>query len=229
MKRILVGLLALLTGAVIMTAPAQAMADCGGMTCWSVVTTAQADAAGQCYVNGPSFPTEVNGCKFYTKAVCVDGSAINGTYYRVAAIAQQWNIQGNVELTYQDDCVAAGYTPSRRMVVNTSHGGSAGSCLTWTNTQASVSQGMARWTNGPGAYVNVDNPSCVSGQTRRDHAVSMAIGWLLGASTLNSSGWASRVMYSGNFSLIGTPTAADGGNVYQIYVGSYCTPKFSGC
>ena len=147
----------------------------------------------------------------------------------MAYLAQQWNVKGNVALSYHDDCAAAGFPPSRRMVIGISHGGATGSCKTRTNDGTALYQGMLRWTDGPGIYINVDNPACVSGQTRRDHAVSSSIGSLLGLSSLYSSGWASHVMYVPDYSLVGLPTDNEGGLDYQIYVGSYCTPKFSGC
>lgn len=168
----------------------------------------------------------MNGCKFWTgKTICVDGSDINGAYYRVAYIAQAWNNAvdwaDKFALDYSDDCVADGYTPSTRMVIAGHHGGTSGTCLVNSSATRVLGANFERWTNGPAMSINMDRAECVSGQVRRDHAVSLAIGVLMGGQALWSSGWAGRVMYTPDYSLVAIPTAADGEVMRQIYGGGY--------
>lgn len=186
--------------------------------------------------NAQTLPPDVSGTKFWSDSICVDGSAVNGTYYRVAYIAQQWNIQGasnagGPALTYKDDCAAAGFPPSRRFVIGSINNPSAPNCYTVTNTHQVLYNGMYRWTDGPGFYLNFGHPSCISSQTRRDHLVSMAIGQALGLAVLNSDGYNSRVMNQTAWSWdnVPLPTGRDGGLAYQIYTGAFCDPPFSGC
>lgn len=200
----------------------------------AVIVAAFALVAGAAVpASAQTLPPDVSGTKFWSYQMCVDGSAINGAYYRVAYIAQQWNIKtaGNIELTYKDDCAAAGYPPSRRFVLGSINNPSAPNCYSITNTHQVLYNGMYRWTDGPGFYLNFGHPSCISSQTRRDHLVSMAIGQALGLSVLNSTGYNSRVMNSTAWSWdnVPLPDSNSAFTLGQIYNGSYCDPPFSGC
>jgi hypothetical protein len=166
-----------------------------------------------------------NGFKFWSPSICVDGSGINGTYYRVADLAQQWNLKtSTIALNYEDDCAAAGYPPSRRMVVGTYNNPADTNCTLKTNTQSTFYNGFYRWTNGPGIYINVANPYCVGSQTRRDHMVSGSIGYLLGLGWLQSDNYNSRVMNGTEWSRenVGTPDVYSGAMLTDIYNGVYC-------
>lgn len=217
MKRILAALVAvaaLLTGAVSATAPATAS---------QTTTTSVQNYTDECnYI--PALPNDVSGCKFYTgKTLCVDGSGINGAYYRVAVIAQAWNnavgSPNTLALDYSDDCAADGYPPSRRMVIDGYYGDpNDGICTIYTNTGRTVgTSSFDWWTQGPGAYIDF-NSTCVQGQAARDKAVSMAIGRHLGLALLSSSGFASRVMYTGSYAVT-MPDANSGATLYKIYSG----------
>lgn len=171
--------------------------------------------------------------KFWTPNICIDGSQINGTYYPVAALAQQWNLRAPIlNLDYSDDCVVDGYTPSTRMVIGSAHGGSGGDCFSVTNTgYYTTLNGWHRWTNVPAAYLNIDNNACVGSQARRSHLVSMAIGWILGLQTLNSTGYNSRVMNQTAYSYDNI-TAADqnsGNTLEAVYAYAYCQPFGTVC
>lgn len=172
-------------------------------------------------------PPDVGGWKFWSYSVCVDGSAINGAYYRVAQLAQQWNLRAPImQLDYSDDCAADGYPPSRRMVVGSYNNPSDATCWRNTNNQTSTVNGMKRWTNGPAIYINFGQPSCIQGQARRDHVVSAVIGWVLGLNFLNSTGYNSRVMNMTAFSWdnVGTPDTHSGDTLNDIYGYAYCDP-----
>lgn len=177
----------------------------------------------QAYIYDPA----INGRKFASTAVCVDGSAINGQYWRVAYIAQQWNLKAGTDvlkLDYEDDCAAAGYPPSRRMVIGTFSNVSEQGCIYLVNQQTSKYNGFDRWTNGPGAYINLAHIDCNNGQNSRDHWVSLAIGWHLGLLAHDSAGWNSRVMNQTDWSIynVPLPTAAEGQKVREIYLGVFC-------
>ena len=203
MKRFLSALIAvaaLLTGALASAAPASAYAP---------------------------HPADINGYRFWTGSICVDGSAINGPYYRVAYIAQQWNLRvGNTSvlaLDYEDDCAAAGYPPSRRMVIGSFSNGNQQGCFLATNQGSSPYNGMNRWTQGPGIYINFAETGCINSQVRRDHTVSIAIGTALGLRIMNSTGYNSRVMNTTDFSWdnVPLPDAASGQRLWEIYTGVY--------
>lgn len=187
-------------------------------------------APASAYIYDPA----ISGWKFWSASpslspsgVCVDGSAINGPYYQVAVKAQQWNVViGNdvVALNYRTDCVAAGYPPSRRMVVGTYNNPADNACRLAINTAAAEYNGFNRWTAGPGIYINTAWPTCISTQERRDHQVAAGIGELLGLSTHNSSGWNSRVMNETTYSRenITSPTVVEGQKLREVYLGVFC-------
>lgn len=172
-------------------------------------------------------PAELSGTRFWSGSICVDGSAIDGQYYRVGYMAQQWNLRVNntsvLALDYEDDCAAAGYPPSRRFVMGIYNNPSDPDCVTMTNVQATFYNSMWRWTNGPGIYINVGQSTCVSGQQRRDHIVAASIGKVLGFDFLNSSGYNSRVMNMTVYSWdnIAVPSTAEGALAYNLYTGLY--------
>jgi len=183
-------------------------------------------APAQAAVSGQPWPADTSHYKFWSKSICVDGSAINGPYYRVAYIAQQWNLKApGLALDYEDDCAAAGYPPSRRMVIGIYDNPSDYNCLRLTNGGADFYNGAYRWTDGPGHYINVGQPTCIQDQTHRDHIVSEAIGVLLGLRVLNSAGYNSRVMNNTEFSWLNVPLpdSYSGARLVDIYNGLYCT------
>lgn len=175
-------------------------------------------APANAYIDDPM----INGKKFATTAICV-GSTLNQTTYPVGAAAQQYNLKIGTDvigLTYKTDCAAAGYTPSKRMVVGTFSNANEG-CLYFTNQQTAVYNGYFRWTNGPGVYLNTAIPSCV---TYRVHWISEGIGYLLGLINFNSSGWNSHVMNETLYSQQNVPyvTASEGQKLREVYLGVFC-------
>lgn len=199
-----------------------ALALCLGL---GVVTSAPAlaNAPGDCNYS-PNLPADVSGCSFYTgKTICVDGSGINGAYYRVATIAQAWNnavgSPNTFALDYSNDCAADGYPPSRRFVVDAYYGDpNDGVCILSTNTGRTIgTNNFDWWTQGPGFYLDY-NSTCVQGQANRDKAVSIAIGMAMGLNTLTSSGFSSRVMYIGS-GAVTMPDANSAATLYKIYSG----------
>lgn len=218
MRKILVsvlGVLAILVGVVAVTQPAQA---------------ASTETASAQVVIPPDVQNPLK--KFWTPNVCIDGSAINGAYYRVGYLAQQWNLRAPLMgLDYSDDCAADGYSPSERMVVGTFNNPADNHCWLLTNQQTAYLNGAYRWTNGPGIYINIGIPSCVSSQTRRDHAVSFAIGFVLGLNQLNSTGYNSRVMNQTAFSWdnVPLPDQNSGNTLGAIYAYAYCDPFGTTC
>jgi hypothetical protein len=185
----------------------------------TVVTPAQA---------AEPIPFDVRDTRFWSGKLCIDGSGINGAYYRVAYLAQQWNLRvGNTNilaLNYEADCAAAGYPPSRRMVIGQYNNPDDSSCEIWTNDQYfDIHNGMRRWTNGPAIYLNLSNLTCYGSQTRRDHYVSMAIGNLLGLKEIHADIYQTRVM-SGTWwaaNNVPVPDATSGQRLKELYQGKY--------
>jgi hypothetical protein len=174
-----------------------------------------------------SLPVGVSGCKFWTSGssnlTCIDGSAINGAYYRVAAIAQAWNTAvgspGVFGLDYSDDCAADGYPPSRRFVIG-GYYGAAGDDHCFLQTLTDRVPGTSNfdwWTNGaPSGYVNFNN-DCLNSQAKRDHVISAVIGASMGLEYV--SGPSTRVM-----NITGPTTMPDSASalfLYRIYLGYY--------
>lgn len=201
MKRFLAALVAvaaLLTGALVSTAPASA------------------------YIADPM----INGYKFASTNICV-GSALNQTTYPVGAMAQQWNLKTGTDVLHLDfstNCALDGYSPSKRMVVGTYSGGVGADCVALTNQYHDSYNGFWRWTQGPGAYLNTSDPICVGSQARRNHWISLAIGWHLGLVNFDSAGWNSHVMNMTDWSVDNVPsaTAGEGQKVREIYLGVFC-------
>jgi hypothetical protein len=174
-----------------------------------------------------ALPPDVSGDRFYTGHVCV-GSTLNQTTYPVGAMAQAWNVAvsdaGNLlALDYSTNCAADGYTPSRRMVIGTYNNPADLSCFELTNGNRVAVGNAFLWTDGPGMYINIGRPNCVSTPTRRKHVVSAAIGRLLGLRHLTSDGWNSRVMNNTAWSFDNVPTAdqTSADRVWEIYAGEY--------
>lgn len=172
-------------------------------------------------------PYTINDRRFWSGSICVDGSAINGSLYRVAYQAQQWNLRVNntsvLALDYEDDCAAAGYPPSRRMVVGMYNSSDPDApCTVLTNDRTDFYDGMYRWTDGPGIYI-LNSSLCAGSQARRDHIVAASIGIVLGLTVLNSSGYNSRIMNMTTWSWdnVTVPDTASGQLVYSIYTGYY--------
>ena len=196
---------------------------------FGVYVTAPAQAAPAAVQTASTLPLppDANGEMFWNYQICVEpGSGIpdsisQQTNYRLAYIAQQWNIraQGALALDYSTDCAADGYPPSRRMVVGLFSNSSISACNYLKNGQTDYYEGMYRWTNGPGVYINTAFSQCVGSQTHRDHIVSASIGYLLGLQNLSSSGYNSRVMNNTAWSWdnVPLPDTNSGATLVNIY------------
>ncbi|MFC0626720.1 hypothetical protein [Kribbella deserti] len=201
MKRVLIAMTAVLAGIL-----------------GSIAAPAQAFAA---------HPPDINGYRFWSGNLCIDGSGIDGPYYRVKYIAQLWNLRvGDTSvlgLNYRDDCAAAGYPPSRRMVIGQYKDSNSAECDLLLNPETAEYDEMLRWTNGPAIYINVANLTCIGSQARRDHEVSSAIGYLLGLQELNSDAYDNRVMSGTWWSMnnVPFPDSISGQRVHQIYSDVY--------
>lgn len=211
----------------------------GVMALFAVLASAPAQAAPETSISAQyALPPDAAGWKFWTPSVCVDaGSGIpddiaSQTYYRVAYLAQQWNLRTSLlQLDYEADCAAAGYPPSRIMVIGTFKNTTLGACYQQTNrSYTDYTNGMYRWTNSPGMYINLI-PGCVDNQTMRDHMVSAAIGEILGAKLLNSSGYDSRVMNMTAWSRnnVALPDQNTANLLDAIYAYTYCQPFGTTC
>jgi hypothetical protein len=185
----------------------------------TVVTPAQA---------AEPIPFDASGNRFWSGNLCIDGSGINNSYYPVPYLAQQWNLRVGdkniLALQYEDDCVAKGYPPSRRMVIGKYNNPDDSRCEIWANeAYFDLHNGMRRWTNSPGIYFNVSNVDCLGSQVKREHEISQAIGELLGLSVLHADLYQNRVMsetYVARTS-VRVADAASAKTVKEIYQGKY--------
>lgn len=164
--------------------------------------------------NGP----DVGDWQFYTGLICMaDGDPTAN----VTEAAQQWNLKfqavndGSVTfgITAKNNCVTAGYPPSRRFTIDTAYLPSDSACVRFYNQERDQ---YGRWTNNPYAIVNT---AC--GYTT--HYISGAIGQIIGARWMNSSGYNSRVMNNTAFSVQNVPYATenDGGVIWLQYITPY--------
>lgn len=176
------------------------------------------------YIDDPM----ISGYKFYTgQGLCVEAPNVNGSYYRVAYIAQTYNnLIGTdvVAMNYRDNCATAGYPPSRSMGIGLFTNPDYPYCFYHTNQQTATYNGFQRWTNRPWTYINTAFSNCVSGQNRRDHSVSWAIGRHLGLVGLGSAGWNSHVMNQTQWSIdnVPLPIAQEGQKLREVYLGVFC-------
>lgn len=172
----------------------------------------------------------INGRKFWSTSICV-GSTLLQSYYRVGYVAQSINNgTQSLALDYSTDCAADGYPPSRRMVVGTFQNANYPYCTLFTNQQHDVYNGMWRWTNGPGLYLNTAFTSCIGSQVRRDHWISQMIAWHLGLTTLDDAGteqghnetWRVMNLSSSSESTVALPAQQEMIKLDQIYFGNFC-------
>jgi hypothetical protein len=171
---------------------------------------------------------DMNGRKYVGSNICV-GSTLPAASYPVAAIAQQWNVVANrtdgtvLRLDYSTNCAADGYIPRQTMTIGVFNNPSHGSCFAITNDAIFPygDSNMVYWQSGPGVYINVGIPGCVSTAQRRAHQVAAAIGYPLGMSFQTTSNWAQRVMCSCSINTLRSPSYAEGERVMKIYQNKY--------
>jgi len=167
--------------------------------------------------NGP----DIGDWQFYTGLVCMADGAPE---YNVAEAAQQWNIRTNAAdpdinfgISAKNNCVTAGYPPSRRFTIDVIHDSSVTWCIAYGNQERDQ---YGRWTNNPYALVN-DKATCPN----VNHYISQAIGLIMGLRTLNSTGYNSRVMNNTSWSIanVSYPGEYDGIALALQYVTPYGT------
>lgn len=162
----------------------------------------------------PAQAYTVTGYSFWTPSVCV---ANGSNFLPIGVAAQSWNNQTDL-LTLQasNNCVNAGYTPSRRMTITT-YSATDGKCFKVTNTEH---DSLGRWTNNPIGWINI-NPSysCTTTDTAVAHYTTQVIGYIMGLMWTNSAGLNSRVMNNTAFSVSNVPyaTAYDGNDMDNFY------------
>ena len=180
---------------------------------------------------GVAFPAHANDApylnsfKFWSPVLCM---AIGDFDIEAPELAQAWNVQSGhvLKITARNNCVTAGYPPSRRFTIDT-YSGSTSRCFVVTdkNTQT-LDFGTDVVANG-GTWQYVDTPilyvnrNCYNTFAARRHYTSAGIGSILGLATLNSSGLNSRVMNMTDWSIRNVDTADvySGGVAAWLYGG----------
>jgi hypothetical protein len=179
----------------------------------------------------PGFP--VTHWRFWSSDICM---AIGDTSLNAGAIAAKWNAQSIVNIHTANNCVTAGYPPSRRFTIDTINRPYDACAFAADINGYMLTPGTGDgndnpnnpdleylYSNNPRAYVNT-NSKCVDDHTNvRIHYVSMAIGMVLGLDSTNSTGYNSRVMNLTDYSLhnIPYPDANSGGLLNLLYT-QYC-------
>ena len=147
----------------------------------------------------------VNYIKFWTHSICM---AIGDTGIEAPAMAQQWNVQGGMAIQAANNCVTAGYSPSRRFTIETYDGGNeCWKVLGPNGAQPALDSGVGGWwryTNNPVLWLN---RGCFASVAARRHYVSAGIGSVIGLASMNSSGMNSRVVNMTTWSILNVPTA----------------------
>lgn len=164
--------------------------------------------------------------KFWTDSVCM---AIGATDIEAPYLAQQWNNRAGWAIQASNNCVTAGYPPSRRFTIDTYYSVN-GPC--WyilgpdggNPTVHDPNGGLGPWwnyTNNPVLWMNYRCLAGYPGSIQARHVVSAGIGNIMGMGVLNSSGYNSRVMNMTSWSQLNVPVATtyDGSVGEMIYNG----------
>lgn len=153
----------------------------------------------------------LNSFAFHSPVLCV---AIGDFDIEAPELAQAWNVQSGsvLKITARNNCVTAGYPPSRRFTIDT-YAGSTSRCTVVTNkysqtlgfgTDVVAVGGQWQYTDNPILYVN---RNCYSTFAARRHWVSAGYGYILGLDDLYSEALNSRVMNHTAWSIRNVDTA----------------------
>lgn len=140
----------------------------------------------------------LNGRRFVQPFICM---SIGDTGLNAPTLAQAWNNQttGYLAITASNNCVTAGYPPSRRFTIE-AYNGSTSRCTILTDKNGDEWNPAGDGTAIDGFWVYNDNPimwinrNCWTSSASQRHWTSAGIGSILGLEYLNSSGNNSRVV-----------------------------------
>jgi hypothetical protein len=165
----------------------------------------------------------LNSFKFWSPVLCM---AIGDFGIDAPELAQAWNVQSGhtMQISAKNNCVTAGYPPSRRFTIDT-YSGSTSRCYIVTNkyteplgygTDVVAVGGTWQYTDNPIIWIN---RACYSTFAARRHYTSAGIGSILGLATLNSEALNSRVQNMTAWSIRNVPTADvySGGVMARLY------------
>lgn len=171
----------------------------------------------------------ITGDRFWTYQLCM---AVGDTTIELPYLAQQWNIRGGMAIQASNNCVDAGYPPSRRFTVDTFYDAASnemwrirnpggGILYPGTGLACNDAYTMCKYTNNPVLLINYKY--LYAGGTQKRHMVSAALGNLLGLATTNSSGYNARVMNFTAWSIqnVGVADVYSGALMEDLYNGMY--------
>jgi hypothetical protein len=146
----------------------------------------------------------LNTFKFWSPSLCM---AIGDTGLNAAVSAQSWNnaTGGKLAITASNNCVNAGYPPSRRFTID-AYNGSTSNCTLLTDRNGDVFNPAGDATAIGGNWVYNDNPiiwinrNCWGSIFSQRHFTTQGIGQVLGLERLNSNSYQYRVMNNTAFS-----------------------------
>lgn len=148
---------------------------------------------------------------FWSPVLCM---AIGDFTIEAPEMAQAWNVQSDhiMQISAKNNCVTAGYPPSRRFTIDT-YAGSTSRCYILTDKNTEILSPGADLTENNGHWQYIDNPivwinrNCYNTFAARRHYTSAGIGELLGLQRFNSAGMNSRVMNMTSWSVMNVDTA----------------------
>lgn len=181
---------------------------------------ATGDPAAWCTSNVAPYYSYQNGNCFWTDELCImSGDPL----IPASAAAQSWNVQAGTEINYANNCVTAGYLPSRRMTI-TSYNEADGQCGKFSNQQV---DSIGRWTNNPVIWINFYYGSCGSyNEIGLAHMATSYMGVVLGLASTNTVGMSSHVMNQTAWSIRNVPWATIYDGPVMCRVGAY---SVNGC
>lgn len=178
-------------------------------------------------------PLPVTHWRFWSNDICM---AIGDASLNAGAIAAKWNAVSYVNIRSANNCVTAGYPPSRRFTIDTKNAPYEACAFATDIDGNALLPGTGDgndnpnnpdleylYSNNPRAWLNTNSKCTDDHANVRIHYISAAIGSVLGLARTNSSGYNSRVMNMTDYSThnVPYPDANSGGLLNLLYT-QYC-------
>lgn len=199
-----------------------------GLMALAMLLTSTIITDGSAHAYSAPDPSVYGNVRFWSGNICM---SVGDTSIEAAYNAQVWNnATKNVSITASNNCVTAGYPPSRRFTITTFYDRQAyctdvsgvngrGTDYSWDGPV----NGWLRYTNNPVVWINRACSGYAIGSTQLRHYVSQGIGLVLGLRVHDSDAWNSRVMNQTLWSAenVPGPNAAEAKIVSDVYGGIY--------
>lgn len=170
--------------------------------------------------------------RFWSPEICMK---IGDTSLNAGSIAAEWNQRsgGVLKIVSANNCVTAGYPPSRRFTISTISNANMPCAYVANidgyqllpnrdgNNMGGANEGTYLYSNNPRAYVNYHSHCSGVYPAYVQHMTSAAVGGILGLAQTNSSGYNSRVMNMTTYSIenVYRPDKNSGALLNRMYSG----------